>query len=123
VSIQLPGRYRNAITELHPNNPTLAVSSDGTIWTLRTPRGYVGTRWRKVKATPGGPWRHKYLAVFVYHPGNEQRNVAVHNLVLETFVSPPPNCKFKAYHENRDWRDCRLKNLFWELRKNDEHFR
>ncbi len=77
------------------------VSSEGTIW---------GPSGMPVKPRIGHDKRY-YVSVSP-RPGERQKNRAVHEVVLSTFIGPRPDgCD--GDHINRDPADNRLTNLRW----------
>lgn len=77
------------------------VSSEGVIW---------GPSGMPVKPRVGHDKRY-YVSVSP-RPGERQRNRAVHEVVLSTFVGPRPD-GHDGDHINRDPADNRLSNLRW----------
>ena len=92
-----------------------AISKDGRIWSK--------PRTNRFGELYGGLWlkptnRHGYLYVELYN-GLYSRTLAVHRLVLETYVGTCPN-GMEACHGNGNRQDNRLENLRWDTQSNNQ---
>lgn len=67
-------------------------------------------RWRNGRILRGGINSDGYACVILCRPGDRQRNVKVHRLVLWAFLGPPPD-GYQVNHKNRIRSDNRLENL------------
>lgn len=93
--------------------PGYRVGSDGSVWrlwvTCRSGRK-LGSTWRQMKLSPT---TKGYLRVNLTPPsGGPYTTLAVHRLVLESFVGPCPE-GMECRHLNGIKTDCRLDNLCW----------
>lgn len=92
-----------------------AVSRDGRIWSKPRKNRHgelYGGRWLKPTN------RHGYLFVELYN-GAYSRILAVHRLVLETYVGPCPE-GMETCHNNSIKIDNRLENLRWDTKRNNQ---
>lgn len=60
--------------------------------------------------------KYGYFLVSPVRVGYKQRPVAVHRIILETFVGPPPTDKHQGNHLNGIKTDNRVANLEWATR-------
>lgn len=91
------------------------VSDAGEVRSLRDNHG-TG-RLRTVRPNPVAT---RYLRVTLSRPGRKQ-NVRLHKLVLLAFRGPPPTPAHEGAHANGDAHDCRLENLRWATRTENEY--
>lgn len=80
---------------------------------------YRSGSWRKL---PAGPDRHGYRIIRVSRMiagGAKSRKLYVHALVLRAFIGPCPD-GMECRHKNGDRSDCRLENLEWSTRSDNQ---
>ena len=120
--------------EFHPGNPAPGVEyrdiegfpgykigSDGTVWSCFTSRGpgrganKMGDTWFQMT----GGTVHKQYRMVTIHCNGRSYGRPVHRLVLEAFVGlRPPGMQCR--HLNGDSFDCRLDNLKWGTKEENE---
>lgn len=99
--------------------PGYRVGDDGSVWTAG--KGHhgggniIGSSWRLRKPAK---MKNGYLRLPIYRDGKQFQRT-VHSLVLEAFVGPRPKGKV-ARHLNGIKTDCRLVNLCWGTRQENE---
>lgn len=98
--------YREA-----PGFPGYRVGSDGSFWTNRKP-GPDGKRYTDWRPKSTRPRRDGYVWVNLVRNGHGFGR-ALHRLILEAFVGPPP-AGMVACHGNGRRGDNRLENLRWD---------
>ena len=86
-----------------PGFPNYAVTKDGRVWSK--PRTKTRGGWLK-------PYFHKFGYPMVQLYGNKVRRVAVHTLVLETYIGPRPKGTV-CMHLNNEPACNKLKNICW----------
>lgn len=88
--------------------PGYRVGNDGTVWTTRLRNGAPGNVWRQLRLRRIG--RYGHLAVTLY--GATIRQVQIHTLVLEAFISPcPPG--LECCHKDSNPTNNAIDNLRW----------
>lgn len=95
-----------------PSWPEYEVSDEGLVRRVVPRKGHFGVR--KSYRTAGG---YLYL---VMRGGGERQAVAVHRLVAEAFLGPPPPGRPHVAHRNGDKTDNRVSNLRWSSRSENE---
>lgn len=91
-----------------PGFPNYCVTKDGRVWSKK----HVDRLGRPCGGCWLKPYFHKYGYPMVRLYGINRRRIAIHTLVLETYVGPRPN-DMGCRHLNGDPIDNRLENLCW----------
>lgn len=65
------------------------------------------------------PCIDKYYKYVLLHKNGQKYKIAIHRLVLLTFIGKPENEKMQGSHKNGDSLDNRLINLCWESSKDN----
>ena len=90
-----------------------AVSRDGRVWSRRLSRtGRLGRHWKQLR----GKDNKGYPRVCLYRDDGTMRELGIHQVVLLTFVGPPPEGQ-ETRHLNGISTDNRLENLCYGTRK------
>lgn len=96
-----------------PDYPDYRFDKNGNAWTKRMTK--ANPRWKKLKPGNNG---HGYLFVLLYNQDGP-KSFYLHRIILQLFKGPCPP-KMQACHNNGVRHDCRIKNLRWDTRKNNE---
>ncbi len=104
-------RLANTGVELREvkNYPWYRVGSDGSLWGIRLSRGRRRVAPQRFKLTPKS---NGYIHTILYGDGGARRHVAIHTVVLETFVGPCPD-GMECRHLDGVPSNNNLSNLQW----------
>src|SRR5215210_6870775 len=104
--------------------PGYRFGSDGSVWSkwtqvwqgyrkpFRTVLGNQESDWSRLVGVPASRCGH--LHVWLKIEGtNQSKNFLVHRLILEAFVSPPPEGMVGRHFPDRDPSNNRIDNLSW----------
>jgi hypothetical protein len=93
-----------------PGFPLYLAGDDGSVWSK-----WSG-KWERLK--PFVHWGSGHLRVnlSVAHNPGKKRPTYLHNVILWAFVGPEPFAGAEGLHVNGDKFDCRLANLRWGTR-------